>query len=272
MGKSVSRKSSGSKSTAASKKTTINKSTTKPKLLLTLPTPKDGKSPYLDLSNKCDVEVIFKPFFNIEGVTTNNFRKQKLNLLEVTAIVVTSKSSVDHLFRLIEELKFKISEDLKYFCKSEAIALYLQKFIQYRKRKVFFPKSGRMPEFFDLLEKHMDSEKFMYCSSDNTHDRLYKFFEDKDFDFQKATLFNIVPSPEVIELKKARWDCIVFFSPNAVKIFLDHQGFFSHKNLKIAAFGPATVEELENNNIEVTHCAPCSKYSSMYDLLESVYK
>ncbi len=271
MGKSVSKKST-TNSASKTKKTTINKSTKRPKLLLTLPTPKDGKSPYLDLSSKCDVEVIFKPFFIIEGVTTNNFRKQKLNLNEVTAIVLTSKSAVDHLFRLIEELKFKISEDLKYFCKSEAIALYLQKFIQYRKRKVFFPKTGKMPEFFELLDKNKDAEKFMYCSSDNTHDRLYKFLEDQEFEFQKAVLFNIVPSQEAIELKKARWDCIVFFSPNAVKIFLDHQDFFAHKNLKIAAFGPATKEELENNDITVDYCAPCDKFASMYDMLEHVYK
>ncbi len=271
MGKPVSRKST-TKNSASTKKTTINKATNKPKLLLTLPTPRDGKSPYLDLSNKCDVEVIFKPFFNIEGVTSNNFRKQKLNLQNTTAIILTSKSAVDHLFRLVEELKFKISEDLKYFCKSETIALYLQKFIQYRKRKVFYTNNGKMAQFFELIEKNKDSERFMYCSSDNTHDRLYKFLEDNKLDFQKAVLFNIVPSPEVIELKKARWDCIVFFSPNAVKIFLDHQDFFSHKNLKIAAFGPATVEELENNDIEVTYCAPCEQYSSMYDLLEKEYK
>ncbi len=270
MGKSVSKQST--KKRTSTTKTTINKSTKKPKILLTLPTPKDGKSPYLDLSSKCNVEVIFKPFFNIEGVTTNNFRKQKLDLNKVTAIVVTSKSAVDHLFRLIEELKFRISDDLKYFCKSEAIALYLQKFIQYRKRKVFFAKNGKMDQFFELLEKYKDSESFMYCGSDNTHDRLYQFFGDNDFNYQKATLYNIVPSAEVIELKKDRWDCIVFFSPNAVKIFLDHQDFFTHKNLKIASFGPATKEELENNDIEVEYCAPCSQYSSMYDLLEDVYK
>ncbi len=271
MGKSLSKKATA-KGIKTEKKTTVRKSTKQPKLLLTLPTPKDGKSPYLDLANKCNVEVIFKPFFLIEGVTSNNFRKQKLDLKEVTAIVLTSKSAVDHLFRLIEELKFKISEDLKYYCKSETVALYLQKFINYRKRKVLYPSTGKMPEFFELLEKGADKEKFMYCSSDNTHDRLHRFLEEGDFTFQKAVLFNIVPSREAVALKKDRWDCIVFFSPNAVKIFLDHQDFFTHKNLKIAAFGPATKEELENNDVVVDYCAPCDRFSSMYDLLEHTYK
>ncbi len=271
MGKSVSNKSTSSRSKTA-RKTTIRKSTKEPKLLLTLPTPKDGKSPYLDLANKCNVEVIFKPFFKIEGVTANNFRKQNLGLDEVTAMIITSKSAVDHLFRLVEDLKFKISENLKYFCKSETVALYLQKFINYRKRKVFFPKNGKMDQFFELLEKHKENENFMYCSSNNTHDRLSKFLKTGDFQFQKAVLYNIVPSLEVIELKKDRWDCIVFFSPNAVKIFLDHQDFFTHKNLKIAAFGPATKEELASNDIEVDFCAPCDRFSSMYDLLEYSYK
>ncbi len=253
-------------------KTTIKKKVGKPKLLLTLPTPANGKSPYLDLENRIDVDVLFRPFFNVEGVSSNNFRKQKLNLKEVTAMILTSKGAIDHLFRLIDELKFKISPDLKYFCKSEAVALYLQKFITFRKRKVFFPKSGKMPEFMEILKKHKEKEKFMYCSSDNTHDRLSNYLAENDFTYQKAVLFEIIPSQEVIDLKKDSWDCIVFFSPNAVKIFLDHQDFFMNSNLKIAAFGPATVEELENNDITVELVAPTPEYPSMCSLLESYYK
>ncbi len=270
MAKQVSK--SNTKTGTKKSRTTVKKVVGKPKVLLTLPTPANGKSPYLDLENKLDIDVLFRPFFNVEGVSSNEFRKQKLELKNVTAMVITSKSAIDHLFRLVDELKIKLSPDLKYFCKSETVALYLQKFIVFRKRKVFYTKNGKMAQFFELLDKHSEAENFMYCSSDNTHDRLAQHLNCDDFNHQKAVLFNIVPSQEVIDLKKDTWDCIVFFSPNAVKIFLDHQDFFINKNLKIAAFGPATVEELENNDIKVDLVAPTPKFPSMSALLESYYK
>ncbi len=141
-------------------------------ILITQPKPESDKSPYFDLARKYNVELEFFPFIRVEGLNAKEFRKQKLDISDFSAVILVSRNAVDHFFRVCEELKFKVSQDMKYFCVTEAVALYLQKFILYRKRKVFFSADGTTEGLMDVLQKYKDRERFMLPVSENTKNDL----------------------------------------------------------------------------------------------------
>ncbi|HEY8387627.1 MAG TPA: uroporphyrinogen-III synthase, partial [Parasegetibacter sp.] len=140
------------------------------RILITQPRPESDKSPYFELAKKYDVELDFHPFIKLEGIPAKEFRKQKIDITSYTAVIFTSRNAIDHFFRICEELKITVSQDTKYFCVTEAVALYLQKFILYRKRKVFYGTDGTNKSMFEVINKHKENEKFLYPVSENQQD------------------------------------------------------------------------------------------------------
>src|SRR5580765_4849445 len=140
------------------------------KILITQPRPESDKSPYFELSRKYNVELDFQPFIRLEGIPARDFRKQKIEIANFTGVIFTSRNAIDHFFRICEEMKVNISQDTKYFCITEAVALYLQKFILYRMRKVFYGADGTNKSMFDVINKHKENEKFLYPVSENQQD------------------------------------------------------------------------------------------------------
>src|SRR3954464_11318078 len=142
----------------------------KKKVLITQPKPESEKSPYFELGRKFDVELDFHPFIKLESIPAKDFRKQKIDIQNHTAVIFTSRNAIDHFFRVCEEMKVNVSQDTKYFCITEAVALYLQKFILYRKRKVFYGADGTNKSMFDVINKHKENERFLYVCSENQQD------------------------------------------------------------------------------------------------------
>src|SRR5690606_30068717 len=161
-------------------------------ILVTLPKPESEKSPYYDLAKKYNVKVDFRSFIHVEGVPAKDFRKEKINLADFTAVIFTSRNAADHFFRICEEMRYEVPADLKYFCLSETIALYLQKYIQYRKRKIFIGKQSAS-DLAEVLKKH-SNEKFLYPCSDVAAEETQKFLQENGYDFTPAVIFRTVCS------------------------------------------------------------------------------
>ena len=168
-------------------------------ILVTLPKPESDKSPYFDLAKKYNLKIDFRSFIHVEGIPAKDFRKEKINLADTTAIIFTSRNAVDNFFRICEEMRYDVPSEMKYFCISETIALYLQKYIQYRKRKIFFGKQTAM-DLDDVLKKHA-SEKFLYPCSDVAAEETMRFLQDNGYNFKPAVLFRTVCS-DLSDLKE----------------------------------------------------------------------
>src|SRR5690606_16787036 len=182
-------------------------------ILVTLPKPENEKSPYFNLAKKHNLKLDFRAFIHVEGVPAKEFRKAKINLADYTAVIITSRNAADHFFRICEEMRYEVPADLKYFCLSETIALYLQKYIQYRKRKIFFGKQSAK-DLENVLKKHAD-EKFLYPCSDVANEETHNWLQENGYDFTPAVLFRTVVS-DLSDLADVFYDIIVFFSPSSV--------------------------------------------------------
>ena len=176
-------------------------------ILVTLPKPETDKSPYFDLAKKHNLKIDFRSFIHVEGVPAKDFRKEKINLAEITAVIFTSRNAVDHFFRVCEEMRYEVPAEMKYFCISETIALYLQKYIQYRKRKIFFGKQTAL-DLAEVLKKHA-AEKFLYPCSDVAAEETQKFLHDNGYDYKSAVLFRTVCS-DLSDLAEVYYDVIAF--------------------------------------------------------------
>jgi len=236
-------------------------------ILITQPKPESDKSPYFDLAKKHNVQLDFFPFIRVEGLNAKEFRKQKLDLAEFSAVILVSRNAVDHFFRICEEMKFKVSQDLKYFCVTEAVALYLQKFILYRKRKVFFSADGSTDGLMDVLTKYKDREKFMLPVSENTKNDLSPLLIAKGFDFAEAVLYRTV-SNEVDEVLKKGYDVIVFFSPFSVDTLFHNDPKYKQNGTLFGAFGHTTSKAVEDAGLKLHIKAPAPNAPSMVSALE----
>ena len=176
---------SGSKNSATLKKVR--------KILISQPKPESDKSPYFDLERKHLVELVFLPFIKLEGIPAREFRKQKIDILYYSAVIFTSRNAIDHFFRTCEEMKISISQDTKYFCITEAVALYLQKFILYRKRKVFYGADGTNKSMFEVINKHKENEKFLYVCSENQQDNeIVGWMKNNNCEFQLGFMYRSI--------------------------------------------------------------------------------
>ncbi len=237
------------------------------KILISQPAPADlEKSPYKNLVNQYGVDITFYKFFEVVGLTASEFRKSRIHLSEYTAIIFNSKNSIDHFFRLAKELREVIPDTMKYFCTSEAIALYLQNYIQYRKRKIFFG-AQYFADLIEVLSKHRD-EKFLFPCSDEKQTEYTKLLDKNKFKYTKATMYTSVPR-DLKDFKLKDFDVICLFSPIGVRSLLKNFPNVAEMNLTIAAFGTSTHAALKAAGIKLTIAAPTKASPSMAMAIEN---
>ncbi len=238
-------------------------------ILITLPRPESDRSPYFDLAKKYDVKLDFHPFIRVEGITGKDFRRQRIDISEHTAIIFTSRNAVDHFFRICEELKVKVSQDMKYFCITEAVALYLQKFILYRKRKVFFANDGTTEGLLEVIGKHKHQERFILPAADNGRNEIAQYLEGKKISFTEATLYRTVSNDIAPVMKEnGGYDMIVFFSPFSIQTLFEYDPKFTQNGTLIGAFGPTTSKAVEEAGLRLDVKAPAPNAPSMVAALE----
>lgn len=237
------------------------------KILITQPKPDTDKSPYFDLARKYNLELDFHPFIRVEGVAGRDFRRQRVDVSEYTAIIFTSRSAVDHFFRIMEEMKVKVSQEMKYCCITEAVALYLQKFILYRKRKVFFSADGSTSGLLDVIGKHK-AEKYVLPTSDSGKNEIHSYLTKHSIPFAEVTLYHTVSNDIETVMKKHDYDMIVFFSPFSVQALFSHDPKFRQNGTIIGAFGPTTSKAVEDSGLRLDVKAPAPNAPSMVTALE----
>lgn len=236
-------------------------------VLITQPRPETEKSPYFDLAKKYNIKLDFHPFIRVEGLAGKDFRKQRVDITEHTAIIFPSRNAIDHFFRICEELKVKVSQEMKYFCITEAVALYLQKFILYRKRKVFFSPDGSTDGLLEVIAKHKHNEKFILPTADNGKNDIAQFLSKHNIEFSEATLYRTV-SNDIAPVMKEAYDMIVFFSPFSVQTLFDHNPEFKQNGTLIGAFGPTTSKAVEDFGLRLDVKAPAPNSPSMVSAME----
>src|SRR3954471_5837800 len=197
-------------------------------ILITQPKPENEKSPYFELARKYNIDLVFHPFIKLEGIPSKDFRKQKIDISSFTAVIFTSRNAIDHFFRMCEEMKVTVSQDTKYFCITESVALYLQKFILYRKRKVFYGADGTNKSMFDVINKHKENEKFLYVCSENQQDNeIVNWLKNNSCAFQLAFMYRSVSNDVRVVMDSKAFDIICFFTPSGVRSLFDNYPQFS---------------------------------------------
>lgn len=238
------------------------------KILISQPAPAElDKSPYKNLVAKYNVDLTFYKFFDVVGISVSEFRKTRIHLAEHTAVVFNSKMSVDHFFRMSKELRESIPETMKYFCSSEAIALYLQNYIQYRKRKIFFGTSQMFGELVEIMTKHRE-EKFLFPCSDEKQTEYTKALDKAKLKYTKAPMYTSVPK-DLKAFKLSDFDMIALFSPYGVRSLLANFPDVAESNVLIAAFGNSTQASIKEAGLKLTIAAPTKTAPSMAMALEN---
>ncbi|WP_136667361.1 uroporphyrinogen-III synthase [Flavobacterium sp. H122] len=234
-------------------------------ILVSQPEPKVDNSPYFDLQNKHKIKVDFRPFIHVEGVPAKEVRAQKIDLNNFTAIILTSKNSVDHFFRVAEEMRYKVPEDLRYFCQSEAIAYYLQKYVVYRKRKIYVGQKD-FADMATLFKKYKD-EKFLLPASDKLNADVPQTLNNLKLDWTPGTFYRTVMS-DLSDLKDVYYDVLAFFSPTGIQSLFKNFPDFKQNNTRIAVFGSTTQKEALEHGLRVDIMAPTPEAPSMTMALE----
>ena len=234
-------------------------------ILVSQPEPKVENSPYYDLQNKYKIRVDFRSFIHVEGLSAKEIRAQKIDLNKFTAIILTSRNAVDHFFRVAEEMRYKIPEDLKYFCQSETVAYYLQRYVVYRKRKIYVGQK----DFIDLapLIKKYKDEKFLLPNTDQLNSDIPQTLNSLKVDWTKAVFFKTVMS-DLSDLKDVYYDVLAFFSPTGIKSLFKNFPKFKQNNTRIAVFGVSTQKEAIDSGLRVDIMAPTADTPSMTGALE----
>ncbi|MEN0002533.1 MAG: uroporphyrinogen-III synthase [Bacteroidota bacterium] len=228
--------------------------------------PKPERSPYYELEKKYDLQIDWRPFIHVEGVDAKDFRKQRIRPDEFSAIILTSKNSVDHFFRICEDMRIKMSADTKYFCLTEAVANYLQKFIVYRKRKVFQGKRT-IQDLAPYLKKHKAKERFLLPCSNLGSKRVSDFLDQEDFNWQDAMMYQTVSS-DLSDLADVFYDVLVFFSPLGIKSLFENFPDFKQNDTRLAVFGTSTSKAVTDRGLTINIKAPAPEVPSMTMALE----
>lgn len=237
------------------------------KILITQPRPENDKSPYFELAKKYAVDLEFCPFIQLEGIPSKEFRKQKIEIMEYSSVIFTSRNAIDHFFRICEEMKLTISQDAKYFCITEAVALYLQKFILYRKRKVFYGADGTNKSLFDVINKHKVNERFLYPCSENQQDNeIVNWLKNNNCEFKTPYMYRTASCN--LSIKAHDYDVICFFTPSGVKSLFDNFPEFNQNGTIIGAFGSNTSKAIEEAGLKLQIKAPEPQVPSMIAALD----
>jgi uroporphyrinogen-III synthase len=239
------------------------------KVLITQPKPESEKSPYFELSRKYNVELQFQPLIRLEPIPAREFRKQKIEIQQYSGVIFTSRNAIDHFFRICEEMKVNVSQDTKYFCITEAVALYLQKFILYRKRKVFFGADGTNKSLFDVINKHKENEKFLYVCSENQQDNdICNWLKSNNCEFTLAFMYRTLSNDVKELLTKEEFDVICLFTPSGVRSLFDNVPKFKQNGTVIGAFGSNTFRAAEDAGLKLEIKAPLPQAPSMVAALD----
>ena len=242
------------------------------RILITQPRPESDKSPYFELARKYNVELVFHPFIKLEGIPAREFRKQKIDIASYTGVIFTSRNAIDHFFRTCEEMKVNISQDTKYFCITEAVALYLQKFILYRKRKVFYGADGTNKSMFDVINKHKENERFLYVCSENQQDNdIVGWLKANNCEFQLGFMYRTISNDVKEVMDEQGYDVICFFTPSGVKSLFDNYPSFKQNGTSIGAFGGNTAKAVEQAGLSIHIKAPAPQTPSMVAALEQFF-
>ena len=239
------------------------------KILVSQPKPETAKSPYFDLAERNNVQVDFRPFIQAESVSAKEFRQTRIQILDQTAVIFTSRTAIDHFFNICTELRLTIPDTMKYFCISEAIAFYLQKYIVYRKRKIFYG-TGKFSDLIDVMKKHKD-EKFLLPMSQVNQPEVTSLLDKAGYNYTKAVIYKMVSS-DLSDLKDVNYDILVFFSPSGIQSLMQNFPHFSQDETKIACFGPATAKAVKDAGLRLDIEAPTAEAPSMTMALEQYIK
>ena len=230
-------------------------------ILISQPKPADlERTPYAALIRKFNVNVSFETFIKVEGIPSAEFRRTKVSFSDHSAVILTSRHAVDHYFRMAKELRFDIPDTMKYFCISESTAFYLQKYIQYRKRKIFFGKQ-QFADLIDVIKKH-DEENFLVPSSDIHKQSMFKLLDDADIKFTNAIIYRTVAA-NLSHVDINSFDCLIFFSPAGIKSLQENFSDYKQDDKIIGAFGPTTAKAVKDAGFKLNIPAPSQSAPSM---------
>jgi uroporphyrinogen-III synthase len=228
------------------------------------------KSPYFDLAKKYNLKIDFKPFVQVEGIPCKDFRHQKVNILDFTAVIFTSKTGIDHFFRICNELRIVVPDTMKYFCITENVAFYLQKYIVYRKRKIFHGKA-KFQDLIDVIAKHRDDNFFVPLSEPHNAE-IPDLLDKNNIKYTIGTLYKTISSHFSNNPKDFDYDILVFYSPTGIKSLKENFPDFVQGEIKIAAFGPTTASAVEQEGLRLDINAPNPKAPSMTMALDNFLK
>jgi len=239
------------------------------KILVSQPKPENVKSPYFDLEEKYKVSIVFQPLIQLVAIPSKEFRKSKIDIADYTAVIFTSKNAIDHFFRTCDELKISINQDTKFFCITEQVALYLQKFIMYRKRKVFFGSDGTNKKLFDVINKHKTNEKFLYVCSENQQDNeIVNWLKDHNCKFELGYMYRSESTDIKPLLKDNKFDVVCLFTPSGLKSWMENQPDFKQNGTIIAAFGSNTCKAVTDAGLTLHIQVPAPNVPSMVSGLD----
>jgi uroporphyrinogen-III synthase len=240
------------------------------KILVSQPHPTTEKSPYFDISEKYNVKIDFRPFIKVEPIFAKEFRTQRISIPDYTAIIFNARHGIDHFFRLCEEMRITIPETMKYFCVSESVALYLQRYIHYRKRKVFFGATGKLVELVTIMNKHLE-EKYLFITSDVQNEDTISTLEKLKADYNKAVMYKTVSNnfgPD----EEFNYDMLLFFSPMGINSLMKNFPDFIQGDIQIGCFGATTSQAVRDAGLRLDIEAPLPGVPSMTMALENFLK
>ncbi len=231
------------------------------KILISQPEPASASSPYYEIAKRYGVEIVFRPFIKVETLTPKEFRAQKISILDHTAIVFTSRHSIDNFFQLAKEMRIPIPEDMKYFCITETVAQYIQKYVQYRKRKVFFGTTGKIDDLLPTILKHKNERYFLPLSDVHSND-FSNLLDSKNIMHSDAIMYRTV-SNDFSKDEPFDYDMLIFFSPSGVKALMKNFPDFRQGDIVIGTLGPATAKAVRDAGLRLDIEAPSPQYPSI---------
>ena len=237
------------------------------KILVSQPRPTSEKSPYFDIDDKMNVEIVFRPFIKVVGITPKEFRQQKISILDHTAVIFTSRHAIDNFFSLCNQMRISIPEDMKYFCITEAVALYIQKYVQYRKRKIFFGSTGKIDDILPLILKHKN-EKYFIPQSDVHNTDFSDLLDSKKIFHTDGVMYKTVSNDFTAD-EPFDYDMLIFFSPSGIQALLKNFPDFNQGDTVIGTFGPSTAKAARDAGLRLDIEAPSPEYPSITAAISS---